>query len=151
MPLHALSAAPVASPKRGALWCVYVYWIYKEKFLCPFTKQTLCLPRCFAGSSFRVVWLLPQWEAELINVCPMNPFLLLLFEKAQLPLSSFHWTSCALRLGLSKLGHFNIVYFKALMLHLARRTSTSALSHLPEPPDAVCLGFMHSNTLDTWQ
>lgn len=31
MPLHALSAAPVASLKRGVLWCVYVHGISEGK------------------------------------------------------------------------------------------------------------------------
>lgn len=67
MPLHTLSAAPVASPKRGVLWCVYVYWIYKEKILHPLQNR-LCYALCYAGSFFRVVWLPLLWEAELINV-----------------------------------------------------------------------------------
>lgn len=72
MPLHALSAAPVASPKRGVLWCVYVYWIYKEKILHPLQNR-LYFALCYTGSSFRVIWLLLLWEVELINVCPMEP------------------------------------------------------------------------------
>lgn len=80
MPLHTHSAAPVASPKRGVLWCVYVYWIYKEKILHPLQNRLSAL--CYAGSFFRVVWLPLLWEAELINVwsretqffCPYNLF-----------------------------------------------------------------------------
>jgi len=54
MPLHTLSAAPVASPKRGVLWCVYVYWIYKEEILHPLQNRLCSAPvpwQLFQGSS----------------------------------------------------------------------------------------------------
>lgn len=46
MPLHALSAAPVASLKRGVLWCVYVHGISEgKKNSIHYKKSHFILPR----------------------------------------------------------------------------------------------------------